>query len=1658
MTIAVFGMMTPKNESKNKNKDNTMKHIKFIVTLAVLWCIGATSSHAQEFRLLMSRSIMEMPDYKKATAINKITDWIEVSDGGIYTNFMEVNDFLQKMKTPGLKGLEEANQFRRMRDRTILTFKFDDNERYYSYNVVAKHGNITKKLTTSKYFFMNVPMSDEPVELTVSTIYAPENAIHIKCQSVPFGNDSLYVFQLDKVCQKVDDTFNLEVLMSDSTSENLPITNQKFQCVFSQTERYPTKAYLGVTGKKLELDISKWNPGVGLAASFNALALKKECNFTTHNAEFATFNWIGAGLFAQYDTLFLQVRNSKSQLIKDARINIQRIDYDQQPVNDVDVRYLGVDEKTGDHMILTKGYPAYIEVQANGYMPLLYHYTGAVDPVTKVLSKTGISDYVVMTEGDVNNNETVFFKKELRFLSKKEYYLNAKKKIWDADITVLDLVKEPVTETVFFTPNGGTEEMKMADGQLREKYVTLDLHYAVPKNAPLGEAGVVELDFKDSEGKGYAPHLSDDVIDANIYTGLAHSFVVSKYDLSECIPEGETAAVTLRNGDMNDKAFPLLCNFTYTQDEIEEKAEEETVAPGNELENENPKSKMDDALELRVPFNFNFKFGDKVKMSLAITLNYLKMEINWKLTLTLFDPEEEQGEKMERAQERNKTVNDYKVFKTSKNSTFNMIDGKADKDSELNEIFSQNIMSGMGWAFKFFASGKVPFKGWSAHAKTNFFDFVEELGGSMGYSIKYGLSSMGNLLRAKNMDAAATWADLIETFIHFGFKLDCYVGGEMGITTLRDGYSDQAEGRGIYLEALAYAILAAWLEAGLPTNPMINFAVGVRGGGKLGIYGKFVHSFGDNFGLGLKLTALALLQYYFNIDTFLGGYHKSGNFFDVGGSKLFPDDDTNPYHKDFPNWLPKSTSSRANSYKPLKTEVDADYGKVVLENVASDAYPDYLNEDMFVVNHLHDSQIYDDDGIDVVDIKSGEPTKISSDDYLAIRHNVSVSGDKKIIVYQQCDTIVKPESVTDDNVEKRSMQLSKNFNICANILQSDGTWKKHVVYQNEEANIKPVAAIQDDGKAAVFWQSGTFDESIAETDSIMRQYMDGYLLYSRFDGEKWSEPIRITRIFKNNTVGDYQAIMRNDTVLLAVQESRKIAEETPEEILRYYSIPENPYHSEYLDETLKVTNFSIKKVGDYNVIALTHEIDTCKYDVYVKTLKMSCTPTGKAATDVGLQNYSPIGARIVPAANASSLADFALMWMENTDRESKEDGNRESLGGHRRVINAARMSYTSDLLAATPITVGMESDDLVMLGFDGYLDDDRIKVLYTLTDPELAGGTVVVENEKYFSNSFNYDLMFDQRAAIDGVYIPLVLMVNNTGTSAIRGVTAHLNNQTIEVEDAFIPPFQTKYFILSYVMEDDFNGYISSKVDVEYENIFKSMFNSRRKVSNLRSTMTKVTTVNNVDTEMKVLSQSVDDKGNNTLVVEVVNNSKVKLRSDQSILVAVLDNPRLSEESLMTKMVKIPASEMRDYGTYQKLITTITVPSVKNDVQAVVAATVVPESAQSVAEMNIYREIDPNDSYQYVTLHESGTPTYIDGVRADLRADKQMRGKRIAFTYKENGIQVCGLNKGETIRLYDIDGKELFARKANGSEMFVPINRHAFFVLSANDESIKFLF
>lgn len=1634
------------------------------LTVLLILLLTVTTVTAQDFRVYMSKTIMDLKTSSKMPSAEDLTDWIEVEDKGLYSNALEVDQMVRTMQATGMKGLAEAEQFRKMRDHTILTFKIDDGGKNGTYNIEAQQGVVKKKMSTSKYFFLNVPMSDNDVNLTIASADNPENSMSIKCLSKPFGNDSLYLFQLDKPCQTYDGDFTMEVLMSDSTWVNLPLRNQKFQCLFASSERYPSQAYLGVDGKKLELDISKWNTGAGLAATFNILNLKKTCSFTKHDAEFATFNWIGSGLFAKYDTLFLQVRDEKANIISDARVSVQRIDKDKRPVTDSEVRYLGYKSKTHEHMIITRGYPAYIEIQAQNHLPLLYHYLGATDPETGILSKTAISDYVVMTPGELRENEPTFYKKELRFLQKKDFYLNSKKKIWDASILSIDMVKTPVTNTVYYSPNGATDELKMVDGELLEKYAVLNLHYAVPKNTSVSDAGTLWLDIQNTPDKVSAPFLGNEVISAAEYPGLEHSFVISRYDLSNCVPQGETAALTLQNGSMTDRQYPLICNFSFTDEEIEEKAEDETTPPSEEMEDEDPKGAMDKGLDMNIPVNFDFKISDKCVMKLACKLDYIKGEINWKLTITMMQSEDEKDGMMDKARKRNVTVNDYKKFK-SEDSEGKERRGKigfssdlVDSDKSVNEIFSQTALSGTGFKASFFASGKVPLTGWSKHAKTNFFDFVEELGGTFGYGITYNWTSLSNMFRAKDMDAAATWADLIETFIRFGFKFDFYMGGGMGITTYNDQYADQAAGRAYYAEFLTYAILAAWLEAGLPANPMLNFSVGIRGGAKAGASMKASVCFdGDHGGFGMKFTARALMQYYLNIDTFLGGYHKSGDIFNLGEGDgwLMPDDDTNPYHANFPNWLKKST--RAKSYAPMKVPEEINYGNLAWKNIASDASPRFLSEYQAVINNLHDSQVYDDDGIDVISLLNNESDTISSKEHAAVRYNLDKHGDRGIIVYQQCDTDIDPETITDDNLDQRTMEVSRHFNVCASIQKSSREWQAYNVYSSEEANLRPAAAIQDDGKAAAIWLSGTFDDSVARTDSIMKQNMEGHLMYSRFDGTSWGEPVRLMQVDATHAVGDYQLIMRNDTVLVALQEIANPTSEHPVTTTSYMSIPADHSRRTMVSEPLNSLTMSFKRVGNYNVIGLTHEVDSNKYDVYVRTLDMKGYCTGIANTDVGLQNHSPIGCRIIPSVNATAPNDFALMWMENTDHGITEEGKRSNLNGYHRILNVARMSYLDDIQAATPITIGAEQDDLMMLDFDGFLDEEYVKAIYTLSDPETAGGTILVENEKLFNNSFDYELDYDQRASTSGMYIPFVLTINNTGTSAIKSITAHLNDQTIEVDNAFVPPFQTKSFIISYQMEDDFNGYISSNVEVEYENVLKPRpsQNKQRRAGFTNVSLNKVINVNNVDTELRLLSQHVDDEGNNIFVVEVDNLSKMKFRPTQSVMLAVYDAPRFSTSNLVTEKTLIPVSEFQNEGDHQKLITTLTVPGVMNETAAILMATIVDNEN---ADIEDYQQQDRSNCYQNVTLHATNTPTYINGVRTDLNGDTQIRGQRISITKNKNGITIRGLQWGETVRLYNIDGKEILSATGKYGDLFIPIGSHAFYILSNNDESIKFLF
>ena len=616
-----------------------MNHSKSLHVILVMLILSfyTTRVTAQDFHLYISSSAMDLSASQKKDALNNITDWQEVAQGGLYGNNVEVDRFVKRMKEPGLKGVEDAELFQKMRNHSILAFRIDDNGRDLSYTVTAKQGITTKNFTTTKGFFINVPMSDDYLELTVAQVKDPNQKISILCQSKPFGNDSLYLFQLDKACQDRPDEFSLEVLMNDSTVENYKLLNKKFQCLFTSPSRYPVEAYLSAGGNKLQLDVNQWRTGVGLLDVFDKILFKKTCSFSSHSAEFATFNWIGGGLFANYDTLYLQVRNQQDKVVENVTVNVQAIDYNMQPVTDRDACYMGYDSETREHKILTYGKPALLEILADGYLPMLYEYKGAADPETHVLSMNGISDFVRMVPGKVDMDKVAFFKKQLDYVVKKDYYANITDSLWSAYIEEVNLMNYPVTATVTYSPNGATEQQKLARGMVLDKYARLSLYYSAPKSYVLGDIGEVSLDFKDSKEKGIATHVSDEIISASDYPGLSHSYVKSNYDLSDCVPKGETAAITYRNGDVVDTDFPLLYNFEWTQRDIMNDMNDNTPSPTDQVDKEDPAELFGKDVNLSIPINLSFNINGVGSLKTSVNIDYKVGEIVWKMAFIAND-------------------------------------------------------------------------------------------------------------------------------------------------------------------------------------------------------------------------------------------------------------------------------------------------------------------------------------------------------------------------------------------------------------------------------------------------------------------------------------------------------------------------------------------------------------------------------------------------------------------------------------------------------------------------------------------------------------------------------------------------------------------------------------------------------------------------------------------------------------------------------------------------------------------------------------------------------------------------------------------------------------------------------------------------------------
>jgi hypothetical protein len=111
---------------------------------------------------------------------------------------------------------------------------------------------------------------------------------------------------------------------------------------------------------------------------------------------------------------------------------------------------------------------------------------------------------------------------------------------------------------------------------------------------------------------------------------------------------------------------------------------------------------------------------------------------------------------------------------------------------------------------------------------------------------------------------------------------------------------------------------------------------------------------------------------------------------------------------------------------------------------------------------------------------------------------------------------------------------------------------------------------------------------------------DGDIMLSFYDGSQWNTPQSLLKFSRKDIVKDYQILMSNDTVLVAVS----VMPEGKDSLeLRYYCKPKDKPAQVITDKMVPIS-FSMDMVGDLPYIAILNRPDSTCTDIYVKAINM----------------------------------------------------------------------------------------------------------------------------------------------------------------------------------------------------------------------------------------------------------------------------------------------------------------------------------------------------------------------------------------------------------------------------------------------------------------------
>ena len=1656
--------------------------VQLLLSMLLSWM--GTEVKAQDFKLYFANNVSDITDFTKIADADSPLLWREVKNSDMSGNLAEVVDVIRMFDSQEMKFRQQQRQFWTMRDHCLLCFRINDGDgKTGSYVVEVQDGSTgsTQVLTVSRFFYVNAPRQGEDVKITVYKMDDEQNRISFKYRVYDWNDDNLYLFQLDSKRQLSKETYRLQYVLGHTDEEGsfqtdtttLALRDSTFQSFYVDDDRDLLDVFL-ISGDpnhpeeehKLRLNKARLHTGVTLDPDYSVTTLTSTFNLDKHeNRELVNFNWIGSGLYERFDTLYVKLLNSEGEDITRAMFHIEAIDEQGERIpNDDGMRYIGYDRKLKQHKLLTFGRPAYMEIVASGYVPRLFKYSGAADPVTRIVDESLCSATVQMLTNRNGDGSIAMSSAHVVVLHDTKTVMN----IYGEDHAVcdtedFDITFRPTADTLYFVQDAGHQYPKIMNNGVIEKYAKLNLSFAIPRGRSMSAMRLFGRDVaNDKEYEFDRPYTR--MVDISSFPSFTHNYVDMTYNMEDVLPVNALYRLTMQAGKYEYAEFPyffsLYIDRNKARDEAEKKSKENI--PGTDDKGRDA-AFAQQGFSFNMPANFTLNFSPiVVTQSINVDFRHQVLSSKTNVSYSTIAKNPFGSYLREEAVVGNKNNNESLWRKDAKHNLGYNMKGSAKLEdwilNEMDDIFAFTPTAiGAGLTLSGTMAFDMPF-GPNAGTDGNYF-ILNQLSIKGGYSACLATPDLlGSVFEG------SSFSELFKHVpcFHIGLNFDARVEVEGGIKMYdTKGATFSSDSYGYYAMIMGKVKVGAWAEIATPPNPVLRLAGGVRGGFKIGaaygLAGPFRKQAPDHGGYFLVVGGV---EAYVNIHSFIFNWAGRAGF--TWGKKwLFPDDNNhNPFHSKYPWWVPQDAPKTvAESYRRIPALGATTFGETLVGDVASDANPHFLDDGHVVYNDLRNPADYNDDCVTLLNVADNSKASLSQSATTTTNHMRSKRGEHEIVVFEELACPVSADEIQAETAVEKNNELSARTRLAATIKNVlTGQWEKtYITTDDGVVDSKPVVTIQDDGKAACVWQRGTLHrlEQDVPNDTLYNNALRGNLVLSMFDGNSWSKPVSLYDINEDHVAAEYDLIMRNDTVLVG---TRMV--DYPLDSLRtkphfsFASVDEVSKQVVITQDPITPLHFFMNRVGQYGVIAMLYEKTDSTRDIYVKTLEMSGRDNGIAGSDLNAKFCSPNRVKIICDRSATSLSDFAILWteMNNVAHNSDEpDTNTEEV---RLMLNASRISLQPTPRVTAPITLGCERDSLIMADFDGFLDDARISVVYSLANIE-TGAAVIMSNEKYFTNSFEYDLSYPKEAVLASSCLPLNLEVRNTGTSGIRQVTAHVNGSEFVIADSYVPPLQRRSFVVNFPISNDFDGYITSDVAVDYDNVFRAEHHPKRRNLSFRRQV-KSKTLDNVsmeDVECRLVGHSVVD-GVNNFVVELIDHSVRGLSPRNAVHVGIYAHPTNLEPILDEAETVVTSDDFSEIGGQRKAYVTVRVSGVNEPLRAYLSTHIFT----TIEGEDFFDSYVENRSMRfnahYITLLPHNDPTVVEQILRD-----GVKGKA-SFVVKaeDGGLRVSGLKKGTHLRIYGVNGVQLYSNKNADREVFVPLKSHAVYLVSDGKDVQKFAF